>query len=268
MGPPMRQNTTNSDYQSQGRSTPGSGTRQNTAQSNYALQGPPGPPSRQNTGMNEYTARPSRRPGGPGLPNRQMTGRNAYEVEPRAGPSIPLIESQGSRNQAQSSSSDSYGPSTSIPGKQYATQNRPYDMQSRLPPPASNPIRPSTDEANYMPYNPNAAGNMTSLQLTSVSSQPHRDFTSSPTHRNFSAPLRSARQPEYFNQQRQPPQRSVTVPLPNTATYDDSIYDIYGDEEEEQNMRPLPPVRAATASPGSRNWNNQSGYRSNASNNV
>jgi hypothetical protein len=227
-GPPIRQNTMDSDYQSQGRSTPGPLTRQNTGQSSFGPQGPSGPPSRQNTGMDYYQARPNHGPGAPGPPNRQASGMSSYQDDARAGPS----------------------------------------MQSQPTLPASNAMGPPTGQARYMPYNPNAAGSMNSSQLTSGSSRPQREFTSSPTHRNFSAPLRSARQPEYFNQRRQPPQRSGTAPLPVTTGYDDSIYDIYGDEEDDQNVRPLPPVRAATASPGTRSHINQSGYRSNASNHV
>jgi len=193
---------------------------------------------------------------------------SAYEAGPLTGPTITPVSSQGPRNQAQSYSSDSHGRNTPISGRENPTRSQPYEMRSHPPPQASNVMRPPTSEGRYIPYNSNATMNMRPPLDTSGSSQPHRDFTPSPTHRNFSAPLRSARQPEYFNQQRQPPQRSGTAPLPNTATYDDSIYDIYGDEEEEHNSRPLQPLRAATASPGGRGWGDQSGYRSNASNIV
>ncbi|MCJ1251460.1 hypothetical protein MMC30_008693 [Trapelia coarctata] len=250
IGTLTRQNTGMSDYQTYGRSTPLSEqtpgmnesqpyervpTRQNTGFSDnqsYGRSTPGPPPTRQNTGFSDSQYYGRLTPGPP--PTRQNTGMSNYQ-------------SRGRSTHTQISPVDSYGRSSPAQKRGTPEAIQQYEMQSQLP---AAQQRPPPNGSGYTAYNPNAASGAPSQPMPSISQQPQRDFTPSPTHRNFSAPLHSVRQP---------PQRSGTAPLPQTATYDDSIYDTYGSDTDGF-LRPVMPTRAATAGP-----EHQYQYRHNAS---
>ena len=221
------QNTGMSDYQMHGRSTPPYGRvpiRQNTGLSDtqsYGRSTPGPPPTRQNTGFSDDQSSERSMPGLP--PTRHNPAINMYQAQGRSTPmQIAPVDSYG-----RSSPGLKRGPSEAI---------QQYEMQSQ--PPAVH-AHPMPKGSGYTAYNPNVASGVPSQTMLSIPRQRPRDFTPSPTHRNFSAPLRSVRQP---------PQRSGTAPLPQTATYDDSIYDTYrGDVDDFPG--PGMPIRSATAGP-------------------
>lgn len=254
-GPPSRQNTAYSEQQP--RTGPPIG--RNPGMSDHQTYGRSAPLGRQNTGINDsqpYRRGPIRQNTElsdnqsygrsiPGLvPTRQNTGMSNYQADAHSGAGY---DTQGRQTPGQIPQVDSYGRSTPALKRGPPEAVHQYEMQSQLP--ARKP--PSTPNANgYTAYNPNLSLIAPSQLVPSALQQPQRDFTPSPTHRNFSAPLHSARQR---------PQRSGTAPLPQTATYDDSIYDTYGGDMEDF-PRPVIPTRAATAGP-----ERQHQYRSNAS---
>ena len=222
-----RQNTDFSEYQPPGRMTRG-------------------PPSRQNTGFSDYQSSSGRSLTGP--PARQNTGIDNCSNPEWSQAGLSPIDSQGRRKPLPL-------PSTDAHGRRMPVQNNyhpgPQEFEMRSQPQQPPAVTHELPAPRYTAYNTNF-----------TSAPPISQTPSAP--RNFSAPLRSARQPESFNAQRPvPPQRSGTAPLPQTAqidTYDDSIYDSYG-VEDENFTRPAPPTRAATAGPsaGPRagNWQGQ-----------
>ncbi|MCJ1387571.1 hypothetical protein MMC18_000414 [Xylographa bjoerkii] len=245
-GPPSRQNTGFSDQQSYGRSSPAPPSRQNTGISNY-------PPIRQNTAFSNTQ---SYGRSSPAPPSRQNTGTSNYQHTGRSTPGLSPIDSQGRRKPTPPSLTDSYNRRPLPTQNPYGPPQQAFEMRPQPPPPIAKHPPPAS---RFVPYNPSFAASSTQSE-TAVPSPVAQNFSSSPTHRNFSAPLRSARQPDYFSQKPLPPQRSGTAPLPQIATYDDSIYDSYGAEEEEA-ARPMPPPRAATTGPGAGNWQGQRQYR-------
>ncbi|MCJ1281892.1 hypothetical protein MMC26_001215 [Xylographa opegraphella] len=239
-GPPSRQNTGFSDHQSYGRSSPAPPNRQNTAGNDY-------PPIHQNTqfGDTQSYGRSS-----PPPPSRQNTGTSIYQVTGRSTPGLSPIDSQGRRKPTPPSPTDSYNRRPLPTQNPYAPAPQAFEMRPRPPRPIVQHPPPSS---RFTPYNPSFAPPSTQSD-TAIPSPTAQNFSPSPTHRNFSAPLRSARQPDHFSQKPFPPQRYGTAPLPPTVTYDDSIYDSYGAEEEEI-PRPMAPPRAATTGPGGGgNW--------------
>ncbi|MCJ1397450.1 hypothetical protein MMC11_000643 [Xylographa trunciseda] len=245
-GPPSRHNTGFSDQQSYGRSSPAPPSRQNTGTNNYE-------PIRQNTGFSDTQ---SYGRSSPAPPSRQNTGTSNYQYTGRSTPGLSPLDSQGRRKPNPPSLTDSYNRRPLPTQNPYAPSPQAFEMRPQ-PPPLINQHPQSA--SRFVPYNPNFAPPSTQSD-TAVPFPTAQNFASSPTHRNFSAPLRSARQPDYFSQKPLPPQRSGTAPLPPTATYDDSIYDSYGAEEEEV-PRPMPPPRAATTGPGGDHWQSQRQYR-------
>lgn len=243
--PPSRQNTGYSEQQSQ----IGAPTRQNTGISDYQTYGQSTPLSRQDIGMNDsqpYERGPIRY--NTGFSDNQSFGRSTPGPPPtRQNTSMSNYQTQGRATPMQVSPVDSYGRSSPAPRRGPLEAIQQYEMQSQLP--ATQP-RPAPNGSAYTAYDPNVPSGAPSQPTPSIPQQPQREFTPSPTHRNFSAPLHSVRQP---------PQRSGTAPLPQTATYDDSIYDTYGGDMEDF-PRPVVPIRSATAGP-----ERQRQYRPNAS---
>ena len=282
-GPPTRQNTGMSNQQygdsstagtspiDDGRSRFGPPSRQNTGMSNYqsganSTAGPSpindgrsqlGPPRRQNTGMSNYEpgagamAGPSPIDGGRSQfspPSRQNTGMSNHESSIRSASGTPPINTQGRGSPIQTFPTEPYGRPfpASERGRGQQQPNQQYEMRPQpSQTPMQQPMQAAPPQSRFAPYNPNIPS--ASQNAPPIISAPQRDFTPSPTHRNFSAPLRSARQPDFSN--RPIPQRSGTAPLPQTVTYDDSIYDSYGAKEADAPRLAMPP-RAATAGPG------------------
>ncbi|MCJ1380275.1 hypothetical protein MMC17_003378 [Xylographa soralifera] len=245
-GPQSRQNTGFSDQQSYGRSSPAPPSRQNTAVNNY-------PPVRSNTAFSDTQ---SYGRSSPAPPSRQNTDTSIYQSTGRSTPGLSPIDFQGRRKPTSPSLTDSYNRRPLPTQNPYAPAPQAFEMRPQPPPPI---VKQPPPTSRFVPYNPSFAPSSTQSD-TAVPSPTAQNFASLPTHRNFSAPLRSARQPDYFGQKPLPPQRSGTAPLPPTVTYDDSIYDSYGTEEEEV-PRPKPPPRAATTGPGGGNWQGQRQYR-------
>ncbi|MCJ1430763.1 hypothetical protein MMC27_000113 [Xylographa pallens] len=245
-GPPSRQNTGFSDQQSYGRSSPAPPSRQNTAANNY-------PPVRQNTASSDTQ---SYGRSSPTPPSRQNTGTSIYQTTGRSTPGLSPIDSQGRRKPTPPSLIDSYNRRPLPTQTPYAEAPQAFEMRPQPPPSV---VQHPPPASRFVPYNPGFTPSSAQPD-TAVPFPTAQNFASSPTHRNFSAPLRSARQHDYFSQKPHPPQRSGTAPLPPTVTYDDSIYDSYGTGEEEVPRRmPLP--RAATTGPGGGGWQGQRQYR-------
>jgi len=236
--PPIRQNTGMSDHQTCGRSTPLSWQSMGMNDSQPYRRGP----VRQNTGFSDSQSY-GRSPPGP-VPTRQSTGMSNYQADARSGAGY---NTQGRQKTVQIPQVDSYGRSTPALKRGPPEAVQQYEMQSQLP---AGRLPSAPNGNGYTAYNPNLALVAPSQLAPSIPQQPQRNFTRSPTHRNFSAPLHSTRQP---------PQRSETAPLPQTATYDDSIYDTYSGDMENI-PRPMKLTRAATAGP-----ERQHQHRSNAS---
>ena len=245
-GPPSRQNTGFSDQQSYGRSSPAPSSRQNTAINNY-------PPVRQNSGFSDTQ---SYGRSSPAPPSRQNTNTSIYQTTGLSTPGLSPIDSEGRRKPPPPSLTNSYNRRPLPIQNPYAPAPQAFEMRPHPPPPNFQHPPPAS---RFVSYNSGFPPPSTQSDAA-VPSPTAQHFASSPTHRNFSAPLRSARQPDYFGQKPLPPQRSGTAPLPPTVTYDDSIYDSYGAEEEEA-PRPMPPSRAATTGPGGGGWQGQRQYR-------
>ncbi|MCJ1477753.1 hypothetical protein MMC13_006426 [Lambiella insularis] len=199
--------------------------------------GRPGPPTRQNTAFSDDH---SYGRSSPASPSRQNTGTSNYQTRGGSTPGLSPIDSFGRHTPT----SSTHPP----PFLSYDPRSHPLPSHITHPPPT----------ARFVAYNPTFFP-PSSQPVPLVSSPTAQSFTTSPTHRNFSAPLRSARQPDSFTRQPLPPQRSGTAPLPQAAAYDDSIFDSYGAESEAP--RPQVPARAATTGPEGGRWDGQSRYR-------
>ena len=204
-----------------------------------------GLPSRQNTGMSNYSITipttpicpQSRKP----LPSRIQTPDSYGRSTPRPYPQEYEMCSQTPDTYGRSTPApfpqelemrtqtpDTYGRSTPAPFPQE------YGMRSQTP--ASNLSRQPSNTA-YVAFNPNI--HPSSVPVTPAYAQP-------PT-RNFSAPHRPRN--DYFSKPL-PPLRSGTAPLPQRSGYDE-VLDAYGSAELE--------APAGTNAPGRRGWDVEQG---------
>lgn len=217
--------------------------------------GRPDLPCRQNTACSDSQ---SYGRSSPAPPSRQNTGMSNYQSGACSTPGLSPIDSQGRRKPTPLSPIDSYGRRTPTSQSGYAPPSHDYEMQSQRPLRPHNVNHPPPTN-RFVAYDP-TFGPPSTQSNSHVESPAASSLASPPAHRNFSAPLRNVRQPDYFNQQPPPPQRSGTAPLPPSATYDDSIYDSYGGGEEVPRLQM--PARAATTGPGSGGyWQGQDRYR-------
>ena len=126
-GPPSRQNTGMSDYESAGRSVRGPPMRQNTGTSDYQMFGRASPIPEMHPSTGYFDNQPSGR-STPGPPVRQNTGISAYQNNGRSTPNLPRSDSQN----------------TTLPA-QYPQRNPLFTPQ---------PPQPSCAATRYIPYAP------------------------------------------------------------------------------------------------------------------
>ena len=207
---------------------------------------PSAPPTRQNS---EFSNCRSNADCTSSLLSRQNTSTSVYSMNARPTPGISPTDIQGRRTPANPVSPlQSYLPTSKMSRH---TPIQEYEMHSQ---PSLNNMHRSPSGNRYIAYNPN-------MTASPVNAPPMPTSTGISSLRNFTAPNRQP-QNGYFPPQRRPPQRSGTAPLPQTATYDDSIYDSYSSREEHTMPRPAIPSRAATISPGGGFWlGNDNGQR-------
>ncbi|SLM39931.1 hypothetical protein LPUS_10599 [Lasallia pustulata] len=205
--------------------------------------------SRQATGSSQWTQRsytpawgrstsqarrtPGSRPMGP--PTRQNTGMSGHDSVGRTTPGPSPIDPYDYHTKNQwTDPSPGTASGRLTPAQEYEMRTNPQNSgPQRLP---SNP--------QYQAYNPN-------LHAPSIESAPTINHTSTPAvplqpQRNFSTP-NGAPQADYFGRQPRLPQRSGTAPLPQTATYDDSMAASFDGGYRGVPSRPAVPARAATA---------------------
>ena len=115
----------------------------------------------------------------------------------------------------------------------------PHGMPSQTP---GSEVQGLASNGGYVAFNPglHVAPVKLSSTLSLVQGQSRRPY------RNITAP--SYATPNEYNRQPYPPQRSGTAPLPQSMTYDDTIYDSYYRDDDEFE-RPAMPRRAATSGP-------------------
>lgn len=222
---------------------------QRSQKSYYSSSRPPPSalPTRQNTESNTCQSNPN---SSSRLPTRQNTGTSVYSTNAQPSPGLSSVDTQGRRTPVNLVSPIHPYPHASQMGRHTTIQE--YEMHSQ---PSLSDMHRSPSGNRYIAYNPN----MTSSPFNAP---PMPTSTNISSHRNFTAPNRQP-QNDYFPPQPRLLQRSGTAPLPQTATYDDSIYDSYSGREEHTMPRPAIPSRAATASSEGGIWhgNGQRQYR-------
>lgn len=168
--------------------------------------------------------------------SRRGTGRSAYESTTQT-VSVPSpVDNPGRPTLGSAPSPVNYygsDPFYSYSGQQ--TPALPHAVRSQTP---ASAIPRSASNDGYVAFNP-------TMHAASSNPSPVNGQSRIP-YRNITAPNYAT--PNEHNRQPYPPQRSGTAPLPQTTTYDDSIYDSYYHQDEDFG-RPAMPRRAATSGP-------------------
>ncbi|KAI9878925.1 MAG: hypothetical protein M1830_010109 [Pleopsidium flavum] len=182
-------------------------------------------------------------------PSRQNTGRNVYEPAGRRTPDPSPTDIRGRGTLGQYKSATDFDGSRT-PGSFNSRRTPPaqYEMRSQT---QANTIKRLPTNGSYVAFNPD----MHASPIKAHYGRSGDNLRVRPPYRNLTDPNQS----EYFNQPSpptRPPQRSGTAPLPQSTTYDDSIYDSYYRTDNEFERPPMP-LRAATAGPagGTGAWN-------------
>jgi len=170
--------------------------------------------------------------------SRRGTEWSAYELTQRV-PDLSPVEISGRPTLHSPTSPVNYNSSDNL----YSSHGRQTPaLQEMRPQTPANEIRRLASNGGYVAFNPamHAAPVKMSNNPSPVGNQTR------PPYRNFTAP--NYAMPNEYIRQPYPPQRSGTAPLPQSTTYDDSIYDSYYRDEDEFE-RPAMPRRAATSGP-------------------
>lgn len=164
--------------------------------------------------------------------SRRGTERSAYGLTQRV-PDLSPVETSGRPTLRSPISPVNYDSSDNF----YSFHGRqtPALSHEMRPQPPANEIRRLASNCGFVAFNP--AMHAAPVKMSNNQSPPYRSFTAP----NYPAPNENIRQPY-------PPQRSGTAPLPQSTTYDDSIYDSYYRDDDEFE-RPAMPRRAATSGP-------------------
>lgn len=172
--------------------------------------------------------------------SRRGTGQSAYKSTTQRVPIRTPVENPGRPtlhspiNPVSYTRSDTVHSSTGRRTPALPQEMRSQSSESDLPRLVRN--------GGYVAFNPS----MHAAPAKMPSNPSPVDSQTRPPHRNFTAPDRAT--PNQSIRQPYPPQRSGTAPLPQSTTYDDSIYDSYYRDEDEFE-RPAMPRRAATSGP-------------------
>ena len=172
-----------------------------------------------------------------GPPSRRGTGRETYRSTAQSITVPSPVDNSGRPTLGSPISPENYDSTATL----YSSHARnppalPHGWESRAP---ASAIQRLPTQGGYVAFSP-------AMHAASSHPRPVNGQSRLP-YRNITAPNDTTRNESI----RQPylPQRSGTAPLPQTTTYDDSIYDSYYRDDEDFE-RPTMPRRAATAGPG------------------
>jgi len=170
--------------------------------------------------------------------SRRGTDRSIYEATTQRVPDLSPVDSFGRPTLRSPITPVNYNTSDTFHspnGRQ--TPALPHEMRPQTP---ASETRKLPSNGRYAAYNPA----MHAAPVRKLSNPSPLDNQPRPPYRNFTAPNYAT--PNEHIRQPYPPQRSGTAPLPQSTTYDDSIYDSYYRDEDEFE-RPAVPRRAATS---------------------